>query len=606
MDYITQIIESIPIFRHCTDDEIAYLKNISRVSSVKKGQEIDIKKLNSLNIIAEGIFESEMLGKKEMLYLSPGSFFGEIPFSENKNRGVIKAVAESRLIHLGGEDLYKFFLLYYKALRGYIRIIDKLGFDISGMAMDHLSNRTRIITVFSMMRDSGKTILSACMAQSLSGSDKTIILDMTTDGNSIFNIFEKDIPPAISQKQSSSAPSEEIFDKIIEVNENLSLLNITHGSMVNANPDILSPILFLLSKKYKYVIIDLANSNNEIRDKALELSDVILPLLKRTRDMELLYGLLDDKITQGQRIYYVLNKHFSPHTDNLEGGYILNDIKVLENDNLLQKISEQRNDDGIHGITENIISKKQGLVLDSALHKSVLFTGLMTAVWGSDTKIDVIYTSSYNLIIASLFLLCKDINEFKKWIIRIFSTDRFKSILDVTFPDKYIFKTDKVFKLADEIAGNARIEFLKILAITLAADEKQKRRLFSTGYFRDIIAASIAMFPLFEPVEISNKYYTSGFPLHYARAQDLLRNDVDVIIHATFSRQKPARNEGRIGFYNNYVDYMHALIRPYGLINGTDYNIEISIDENEYNIEKIIELSEEIAANVLGVIKKKL
>ena len=69
MDGFLQTLNIIPFFRHCSNDEISSLRGMCRQTIIKKGQKIELKKTASLYIIAHGIFELELLGKQEFIYI---------------------------------------------------------------------------------------------------------------------------------------------------------------------------------------------------------------------------------------------------------------------------------------------------------------------------------------------------------------------------------------------------------------------------------------------------------------------------------------------------------------------------------------------------------
>jgi predicted acylesterase/phospholipase RssA len=598
MDVICQILQDIPFFRHCTDDELDYLRKISRIVSIKGEHKLDISRINSFFVVINGLFEIEIPSRGDVVYLTQGSFFGVLPFSENKHRGNIRALSDSSLLIMEIEDIYRFFLISFKALRGYIKIIDKIGFEISHTGKDYLVTNSKIVSVYSPFSDSGKSILSAYIGLSLARFGKTIILDMSYHGNSIFNIFEKKITPALSQKPVEEASREQfIYNRIVEVDENLSMLNICFGSKVKVDPDILSPILFLLSKKYRYIVFDLSDYDGGLRDKAFALSDIIFGLMKKLRDRKSLYTIVDGQLREGQRVYYVLNQYYSPDIMNLEGGLIFQDVELNEDkviyDDLLDRVTSDRENE----IVGTIRSKKRAMVFESNLIESVVYAGLLKAMDANDITIDVFYSSSMSFFILSLYLLSDDFEEFERNVVKFFSESRLNSILDITFPEVSVFKSSRIHKFASEIAEGRRIEFFETLPLVMLTDELHNRRMFSTGYFRDLIAASFLIYPVFESLKIDGNNYNSGFPVSFVRAEEILRTDIDSIIFSSVNnKDKLEFSDNRIlQFFSKYLNYMYYFRSGKASHNILDKNINIEINEREFKIEKIIQLSEDIS-----------
>ncbi len=603
MDGIYEIIQDIPLFRHCTDSEYAYLKKIARIISIKSGQKLDIGKVNSLFVVISGLLEIEFPGKPDIAYLTRGSFFGDLPFSESKHRGSISALSESILLVFEIEDIYKFFLLSFKALRGYVRSLSSIGFDMSHAGADYLKSRSRVITVYSSSGGSGKSLLSACIGLSLARQSKTIILDTSYQGDSLFNIFEKKITPALSQKQVQETSQEFIYGRIEDVDERLSLLNICFGSKVKVDPEILSPILFLIAKKYEYIVFDLSEYDSELRDKVFELSDMIYAVFKRVKDRKALYGVIDSTVKEGQRVYYVLNQLFSPETPSLEGGLLFADLE-LDETRFFEHLQEKVRGGSIDDIVKTIRTKRRALVLESMLMESVAFAGLLKALEKNEVPIDLYYSSAMSYLVVSLYLLSSDLEEFEENIHRSFSETRWNSILEITFPEDNVFKHGKIHRFAGEIAGEKRIEFFESLPVVMLNGDSMQRRIFSTGSFRDLITASLLFSPVFESIEINGIAYSSGFPIRQVRAEEILRTDVDTVLFSSVRTKGILELSDRIlNFFSRYLSSLYHIRVGKGSSTILTGNLILDLDERQFDIASIISASEEISQKL---IKEKL
>ena len=73
------------------------------------------------------------------------------------------------------------------------------------------------------------------------------------------------------------------------MDDGLDLVNVAFGSKVKVNPDILSPLLFMLSKEYRYIVIDCGDDDPGLRDRVIGLSDRIFTMVKNKRDIRSLY-----------------------------------------------------------------------------------------------------------------------------------------------------------------------------------------------------------------------------------------------------------------------------------------------------------------------------
>lgn len=593
MDAIHQILRNIPLFRSLTDSEIDILRTAGKYELIAKGKKIDLKKVKSFGIVISGMFDISRTNG-DYFYLAPGSFFGDIPFINNRHQGVLRAVSDSEIIRIDPADIYRLLLSSFRGMRGFIKNLRKMGMEISEMGKETGSG-TRIITVYSRSRDSGKSIFSSILGLVLSGHGDTLLLDASYDGNSLFSIFEKELIQALSQKPDGLDMSDLYIEKrIIKIEEGLSLLNMASGSRVRVNPDIISPVLFLLSKKYKYIVIDLSDSDTDLRNRILSLSDVIFPIIKSIKERESLYSIFDNVLREGQRVYYTLNRYYAKEVGSFEGGYVLADLEFNKKETIktnltdyTTKSSEQAKENEFINL---ILSKKTGLVLQTNLITSVFSAGFINSLYQSDLKIDFFYSSSWSYIITALFLMSGK-EDFEDNFIKFFSESRINGFLDITFPEEYIFKNSKIYRYMHDLAGSDRIESFKCIPVAMLMDNNRNRRICSTGYIKDLITASFLIDPVFDPLEISGSYYNSGYPLT-VKAGDILRTDIDEVIYVSLRKDLSRLNEVKLlKFYKSFTDnlyFSHTAEES----NCADRVIILETAQTEYNLKDLLAYTE--------------
>jgi len=604
MNHIRNLLRSIPFLLHLNDEEAAFILKAGRLASVRKGQLVDIKKTNSLNIVVDGIFEIESIANRDIVYLSPGSFFGFLPFIENRKKGNIKALVDSRIFVIGEEDLYKLFLMSHKALRGYIKMIESLNFDISDSGKKYFDLKGKVVTVFSRTANSGKTLLSSLLGLSLS-SEKTIILDLSYSGKSVFDLFKQRMTVPLSEKDKGEKSAESfINDRIVKVNENLHLLNISFSARVKVDPSILGPILFILSRDYKYIIADLSDSDEDLRNKVFEQTDFVFALTNSRKDMEDVQPVFDDQLKEGQRVYYVRNNYFSPDKGPFYGGLILDkcdgfqdgtDVEVLEN------FIEKGNLDVYNSA---VTARNRALVIQSSQHESILLGSLFLELNRGEKKFDYIYTSSYSYFLLCMFLLSDDYNSLKENMRKFFSPEQFNKNFEITFPEKYIFKSGRILKYASELAGSKRVEMFHSLPLSYV-NSGGTQRLFSTGSLSQLMAASLVSEPLFEPVRIADKKCSSGFPGSYVLPSHLLRTEAAEIFNISISnKEKLSFTDDKYSrFFTNYLESSEEQKLPQPEYMEQSKKLILEVSENEFKFDKISErtmkLSQMLIARII-------
>jgi hypothetical protein len=602
MDRIENIIKHIPLFRHCTGPELSVLKGLARDTRIKAGQKLELQKINAFNVVVEGAFEIETLGKNDIVYLAPGSFFGDIPFAVNRHHGSVRALIDSQLLLFDVEDLYRFFLGSFKAARGYLRSIKKMGFVYSDAGTRYAGTPSSVIAVSSSRAETGKTLFSCFISGLCAGKGKTIILDLSYKGDSVFNLYEKKVTIAMSQRGADSASAVEyIQDGIEQVSDSLSLLNITHGSRVKLDPGILSPIIFALSGEYRYIVLDLSEQDDAMREAALSLSDHIFFLLGKQKERENLYEMCDRTIREGQRVYYVVNRYFDRETSAVEGGLLLEKLDLEGEGPRSERIRNQALDEHGSDVRNILFGTKRCLVCDAGPLDAVALGGMLCAFDSAGPGFTMYYSSSMAYLVTALFVVAGNADDYKKMLVELFSPEKLNAMLDITFPDEYVIKNDGVMKTVKEMVRGRRIEFYRNApAAMLFSEDDARARAFTTGFMKDVMTASFLLHPVFESAALAGSRYHSGYPLSYAVPEDLFRTDNEEIVYALVRCEGNAGyRSGRVlGFYERYREYAQNVSTARMTVLA-DRKVVLDIPDKGVATKKMLDLSEEKAVKMI-------
>ncbi len=601
MNITGNILANIPIFRHCTDEEMRRLRAIGKTTGIAQGHLFDMKKVNSFYVVVSGVFEIESAGKADVVYMAPGSFFGTIPFAENRLSGRVRALVDSTIMIFSVEDLYRFLLMSYKCLRGYLGVIGRMGFELSEIGRKYSGCASRIVTVYSPFAQSGKSFMAALAAVSLRESGKTVVLDLSFAGSSVFNFFEKKVPAPLSHRPEDSPAFERMInDRIERVDENLDLLNVTFGSKVKVNPDILSLLLFMLSKEYRYIVIDCGDDDAELRDRVFALSDRIFTMIKNRKDIRIFHGMYDDAVREAQRVYYIMNEQYAGEVRDFSGGLVLNRFEAAGDDGEYARLRRCAGD--CSPIISLITKKRSALVLETGLLDALFYGGFLSALLKSGKAFDLVYTSAYGYIVLALHLLSGSKSEFRKRIEQFFSEERLSKLLDITFPTDCVFKSNAVQKLAGEICGESRVEtFSQLPAVMTGLDGTEERRIFSTGYLRDMVAASFSLYPIFEQVDIRGSRCNSGYPDCRVRVEDLFRIDVDEVVSLSVDNASTLgyRDGKMISFFARYLAGVEGRAADNRASNLSDASLVIAASEKDVRIDRILDSAEELSEKLI-------
>ena len=605
MNHINNLLKKLPFLLHFNNEELDLFSRSGRLVFVKKGQLVDIHKTSSLNIVVDGIFEIESIAGRDIVYLSPGSFFGSLPFIENKKKGNIKALVDSKVFVIGEDDLYKLFLMSHKALRGYIKMMENLNFDISDMGKKYFNTKGKVITVFSQRKSSGKTLLSSLLGLSISqDNEKTIILDVSYSGISVFDLFKQKMTAPLSEKGTGSGEAESMLkDRIVEVDNNLHLLNITSSARVKVNPAIIGTALFILSREYKYIIIDLSGDDIDLRNKVFEQTDFIFTLVNSKKDMEEVYPVFDEHLKEGQRVFYVRNVFSSNDKGEFYGGLILKNCNEFNKDGDLTTLDNFINEENMASFKNAVKAKNKALVVESAQYESILLSSFLVGLNTRENLFQYIYSSSYSYFLICLMLLFDDNSRFENNLKKFFSPEQFNKNFEITFPENFIFKSNKIIKYAAELAGTKRAEMFNTLPLA-NINCAGNGRIFSTGSLSRLMAASIAEYPLFEPVEINGADCYSGYPDNRVSHSHLLRTEASEIFYVSIN------NRERLYFSDNrynrfFINYIESIDK--NRLSNADYiendkKLILEVSENEYRFDKIYEKTMKFAEQLISKI----
>jgi predicted acylesterase/phospholipase RssA len=198
-------------------------------------------------------------------------------------------------------------------------------------------------------------------------------------------------------------------------------------------------------------------------------------------------------------------------------------------------------------------------------------------------------------------LLSGEKGQYRRRLEQFFSGDRIGRLLGITFPTGHVFKHGAAVKLAGEICGDGRLEmFRELPAVMLCRGGESARRIFTTGYLRDMVAASFCLYPLFEDVAVQGEGYHSGYPDARVRVEDLFRTDIDETVHVSVS------NAGRMNYRGGtIIDFFTRYLELAGTRSTLDESVMadtrfvLEVSEREVRVAKILDQSRELAESMM-------
>lgn len=593
MDALSDILRRVPLFRHASDDEILRLAALGTLSVTRKGHTFDLKRVNTFNVVVRGIFEIEALGKTDIVYLSPGSCFGTVPFTENRHRGVIRAMVDSTLLMIAAEDLYRFFFTAYRCLRGYLRTAGHLGFELTAAGRSYAGAAGTVVAVHGPDAGAGRTLASALLGLGLRGRGRTIVLDCSFSGTSVFSLLGQRLTAPLAHRSDDHGAAERLVTERIErVDDRLDVMNVSFGAHVAADPDILEPLLFLLGRTYDFVIMDCAPGDNPLALRALELADRVIALVPRPKDVRRCFALYDGHLRDGQQVSYVVNE-YGGTVRSVTGARILPRFEAPGDEGIAAWTAALAASEPLADLVDVVAARRRALVLESNLYDALFMAGFFIALGEAGKEFDIVYGSALSFAVAALWMTGGG-GELVSLMERFFGDDRLPRLLDVAFPDAHVFRNNALARLAGEVAGGRRLEMFASLPVARCGEAGLAgSRLFSTGDLGQVLAASLVLYPIFEQIDIAGSRYHAGFPQTRTRVEDLFRTDAVQVTYLSVNNRPglvPAAGRA-LPFYTDFTAYLLRGLHDDKESDLADRNLVIDVSARDAGVEHVVELS---------------
>jgi hypothetical protein len=306
--------------------------------------------------------------------------------------------------------------------------------------------------------------------------------------------------------------------------------------------------------------------------------------------MEEVYPVFDEHLKEGQRVFYVRNIFYSHDRGEFIGGLILNKCNEFYGYEDLTVLDNFINEGNMSPFKDAVKIKSRALVVESTQYESILLSSLLAKLNKVENFFQYIYSSSYSYFLICLMLLFDDNSMFENNLRKFFSPEQFNKNFEITFPENFIFKSNKIIKYADELAGTKRAEMFNPLPLSNINCEG-KQRIFSTGLLSHQMAASIVEFPLFEPVQINGTDCYSGYPENRVSPSHLLRTEASEIFYISVeNRERLSFSDNRYNrFFINYIESIDKnRLSPAEYIEH-DKKLILEVSENDYKFDKIYE-----------------
>lgn len=516
---LENLFTKIPFFSHFDEKAISEILNDSELIKLNRNDIIQLNDEPFLYILKSGLMtEVDNFDKIISSVLVPGNFWGSIPFHEFRGKVKKKAVYDCEILKIQTDKIYNYFIDDFKSFKSFIENISNFPFNSAKTSDRYLKNETSVITVYSSDRETGKSFISSILARKLSIDSQVLVIDCSYSGKSIAEYFDERIMPPISEKLSNKNKID-TSNYITKINENLEIINLINTSKVKINTDIMSPLLFKMALKYKYIIIDCGLGKSEETKKVFAQSDYIINIDNNKKKD---YSFVDMTLNRYQRIINLENIYYTSNGSSNDNSLIV-DLHSGKNE-------EEKNSSALLSHWSEVVKEKINnerrlvIIKDKGLF-SICYYGLFQNYEKYFKKDDIILSTGFTFVMGLLYKISKNENEFKNYTFDLFKNERIASLLKPVFPREFIFSNDEIVKYFKTIFKNDRIENSDINMNTILLNSNLELTPFSGGYSCKLCSAALSNYSINQPIDISSDSYTNIVNLEEL---DLLNNYYNV------------------------------------------------------------------------------
>jgi hypothetical protein len=484
-----------PLFSHLSLRRYDSVLSCFEKRLIKKGEKIDLKSWNAFSIVRNGSLRTEgVLEKGENLFLSDSSYFGTLPLSAAESRGVIRAVSDVEILNADPSALGKALYSSYPALKGYLRLLNLSGLP----AAPHVEGISSSVPLVISAVDAGKFRKSAetavLIARFLSEQSSTVIVELSREGVSAFDVCGVKITPPISEKKMGEGVDSDIGKLITEKMPNLHLLNVSFGSKVRTNPSIISPLISYLAAKYSYIVIHTGAQSQEIIEESSFVSDRVVFCSGTRKEYEKHRTLYPKTAGQGQSVYALFSGSAEKHMKSRGRVYSMPDIPSDIDD--IPSFAEWGISVKFNEFVRALSARKTMLFIENTGYASLGFAGLVEYLNKRTNDNLALYAPSYALHLCTLYH--QNPSLYMKNIKKLFKDATLLSMLDIRFPGECLLSNKSLRSFSSAYSAGSFLEESG-LEISTSFFDGGSRTVSSCGSCRDFSAAVLCEKPFFEP-----------------------------------------------------------------------------------------------------------
>ncbi len=535
------LLAQCPLFSGLSHWELQSISQLMRLVEFKKDEMVyrEGENAHAFYVVVLGRFEASasVNTKKDIYaYLKRGDYFGEMSLlTREPHSASIRALSDSLVLELKKED-------FERTIEHNATVSMELSRRLSarlkgGEARIRSLFKSDIIAIYGIQPRSGQSLFSVNLAASLCHEthQKTLLVDIqsTANGGNIPLMPDSSKRISLSQFQNiESRPTGISGDILWKHPGGFDVLSLSAGSKDSAAADLITPLLNQLAVDYRFVLLDLPQTMNEMVFKAMTQSDLLYFITDSSMNnimetKELVSQIEKEAAISEDRISVVINEAFlgvrtgTVARKELFGKKLCFSLPALslssENRDLLllPRILEEPDSEYsrvVRHIARHISHNLVGLVLGSGAALGLAHIGVLKVLEREKIPVDIISGSSIGALIASFYAVGKTAAEIEATAMEIQTKMQVMQLMDPCIPPvKGLIRGNRIMRHFKKNLGDKTFEHCRIpLKITGANLSTRQVQIFDSGYIWEAVRTSIAIPAILRPTFLNNDVIVDG------------------------------------------------------------------------------------------------
>jgi NTE family protein len=438
------LLRRLPVFGECTDKQLAFIAERTRLVEYKKGEVIyrEGAAADALYIVVSGrlrVYTSSPEGEAPVAVLHNGDSFGEISLLTGETHSAsVQALNDALVLELGKRD--------------FEAVIDRVPSLVLSLSRS-LSKRLRttmrstgqpeatIVAIYAAVKGIGRTLFATALAAALARQrgPKVVVIDMVPgQGPSLLRGPEAKSVAAAGAGSGALAEAQ-IAEALTLHPLGFHVLSVGGFLAEQEGDQAVAPLLSELTKRFGYVLLDLPVETDAQVLKALVQADVIYMLTDQRRDTLLQTKALIDRVQDAigfmePRVKVIVNRlpglglHVSPseigQTLKAVATFVLPTLAAAGGQPTREELSRHLEDVEVDfgramaRIGRDLSGTVIGLALGSGAALGLAHIGVLKVIEREKIPIDVIAGTSIGSLVAGLWAAGRSAQELEQMALR--------------------------------------------------------------------------------------------------------------------------------------------------------------------------------------------